>query len=48
MTQDKKMMMKSMKTSEKDKIMDKLYEYTQHFSENEDSLISKIYGVFTF
>ncbi|KRX00481.1 hypothetical protein PPERSA_03214 [Pseudocohnilembus persalinus] len=48
MTTDKKMMMKSMTNSEKDIMIEKLYQYTQHFGENEDSLISKIYGIFTF
>lgn len=48
MTNDKKMIMKSMTSQEKDIMFQKLLEYTTHMSQNEDSMISKIYGLYTF
>jgi len=41
------MMIKTMQPEEKDTFLQQLYRYVQHFKNNPDSLISKIYGVFT-
>ena len=42
------MMMKSMTKDELDILLKSLYSYKDHFGKNPDSMISKIYGVFTF
>ena len=44
---DNKLLIKTLKEDEKNSILGKIYYYCQHFSKNEDSLISKIYGIFT-
>ncbi|KRX00482.1 hypothetical protein PPERSA_03215 [Pseudocohnilembus persalinus] len=47
-TKDNKLLIKTMLKSEKDIILKKLRDYAQHFQENPNSFISKIYGIFTF
>jgi len=42
------MIVKTMKSEELQVFMEKLPAYTKHVIENPDSLISKIYGIFTF
>jgi len=41
------LLIKTLKEEEKNSILGKIYNYCQHFSKNEDSLIGKIYGIFT-
>lgn len=47
-TWDKKLLFKTMTTEEKDEYLSKLYNYCLYLSENKNSLISKIYGVYSF
>lgn len=47
-SKNKKLMIKTMGNSEVDSMLRNLKKYVQHFVLNEDSMIVKIYGVYTF
>ncbi len=44
---DRRMIMKTMKESELNVLLSKLKNYIKYLNDNQDSLISKIYGIYT-